>query len=329
MEISTGNKQSGNDNSLKIQEEGREDGKVNDALQKQKEDEESESPNPEEEDKEELEYQEEMRRDDVSLADENIKEDEEEEKNGEEGDSLENKIQLKQTSNIQSPTQSTELSPKEPDEKGLSRSQQSLKQSTEKPPKQSLDFPLEPIKIEHKKKKSVKSRVRSYVKRYFMKMKGDPKRKPKRSPIKEWIYSWFVAMIGISVVGVMHYNLVKQYNLEFIIGSFGASAVLIYGAPTSPLAQPRNFIGGHLVCAIVGVTTKWIFQGQILGIACGFGVATSIFFMHVTSTVHPPGGATALIAIMTPFFTVGRISICAHSCSEWYTRDVADSGAFQ
>lgn len=153
------------------------------------------------------------------------------------------------------------------------------------------------IEVQVKTKKTFKWRVQ----RYFTKMKGDPKKRPKRSPLLEWFWSWVASMIGISLVGVIHYNILIKYNLEFIVGSFGASAVLIYGAPTSPLAQPRNFLGGHLVSAIVGITVKWIFQGQLMGVACGVGVATSILVMHITSTLHPPGGATALIAIMSPF----------------------------
>lgn len=140
-----------------------------------------------------------------------------------------------------------------------------------------------------------------HLKKYFMKMKGKSKKRPNRSSIKEWIWSWIATVIGISLVGILHYNILEEHNLQFIIGSFGASAVIIYGSPTSPLAQPRNFIGGHFISAIVGVTIKWIFQDKILGISCGIGVAIAIFFMHITSTIHPPGGATALIAIMSPF----------------------------
>ena len=82
-----------------------------------------------------------------------------------------------------------------------------------------------------------------------------------------------------------------------IIGSFGASAVLIYGAVRSPLAQPRNLIGGHVFSAIVGVASF-----QLLGshpwLAAASAVSTAIALMHLTKTLHPPGGATALIAVI-------------------------------
>ncbi len=82
-----------------------------------------------------------------------------------------------------------------------------------------------------------------------------------------------------------------------IIGSFGASAVLIYGAPKSPLAQPRNLIGGHVLSALIGVASYNILQGQ-LWLAASVAVATAIAIMHATRTLHPPGGATALISVI-------------------------------
>ena len=82
-----------------------------------------------------------------------------------------------------------------------------------------------------------------------------------------------------------------------IIGSFGASAVLIYGAIKSPLAQPRNLIGGHVISATIGVTCYQTFQPH-LWLAASVAVATAIAAMHATKTLHPPGGATSLIAVI-------------------------------
>jgi CBS-domain-containing membrane protein len=83
--------------------------------------------------------------------------------------------------------------------------------------------------------------------------------------------------------------------LLFLIGSFGASAVLIFGAPRSPLAQPRNLIGGHLVSAICGCTVRIAIDRFEHSTAC----ALAIVAMQLTETTHPPGGATALIAVTT------------------------------
>ena len=87
-------------------------------------------------------------------------------------------------------------------------------------------------------------------------------------------------------------------NLSFLVGSFGASAVLIFGAPRSPLAQPRNLIGGHLIGAICGCVVRVAIERYETSIACALAVALSIVIMQITETLHPPGGATALIAVI-------------------------------
>jgi CBS-domain-containing membrane protein len=82
-----------------------------------------------------------------------------------------------------------------------------------------------------------------------------------------------------------------------MIGSLGASAVLVFGAPRSPLAQPRNLVGGHVLSALVGVLCyQWV--GGPEGFSAALAVASAIALMHLTRTLHPPGGATALIAVI-------------------------------
>ena len=114
---------------------------------------------------------------------------------------------------------------------------------------------------------------------------------------KEHFWSFIGAFIGIGIIAFLQSEfLLKEENI-FLIGSFGASSVLIYGAIQSPLAQPRNLIGGHLVSALIGVTIYKIFP-DIIWITAPLAVALSIVFMQITKTLHPPGGATALIAVI-------------------------------
>jgi CBS-domain-containing membrane protein len=82
-----------------------------------------------------------------------------------------------------------------------------------------------------------------------------------------------------------------------LIGSFGASSVLVYGIIQSPFSQPRNLVGGHLISAFVGVTVHKLVP-DIIWIAAPMAVSLSIVLMQITKTLHPPGGATALIAII-------------------------------
>jgi len=130
---------------------------------------------------------------------------------------------------------------------------------------------------------------------YFKKMKGATT-SPPRVALIEMLWSWFGAFAGISLVAYIHYDLFKGTDFVMIIGSFGASAVLIYGAIRSPLAQPRNLIGGHVISALIGVTAYKLLPDQ-MWLASSLAVATAIFAMHATKTLHPPGGATALIAV--------------------------------
>jgi CBS-domain-containing membrane protein len=132
---------------------------------------------------------------------------------------------------------------------------------------------------------------------YFKKMTGSTKSPPGVS-LSEIAWSWIGAFLGTAAVGLSHYGLIGDgSDLTMIIGSFGASAVLIYGAVKSPLAQPRNLIGGHILSAVIGVTCYKLFHDQ-MWLASALAVATAIAVMHATRTLHPPGGATALIAVI-------------------------------
>lgn len=131
---------------------------------------------------------------------------------------------------------------------------------------------------------------------YFKKMRGTTKSPPVVS-LSEIIWSWIGAFLGIAPVAAINYNTLEGTDLIMVIGSFGASAVLIYGAIRSPLAQPRNLMGGHIISAIIGVAAYKIFHNH-MWLAASVAVATAIAAMHATKTLHPPGGATSLIAVI-------------------------------
>lgn len=131
---------------------------------------------------------------------------------------------------------------------------------------------------------------------YLQKMKGGGQSPPKVALV-EVFWSWIGSFLGIAAVSLIHYKMLEQTGLMMILGSFGASAVLIYGAIRSPLAQPRNLLGGHILSAVIGVTAfQWL--GGQLWLAAAVAVSVSIALMHLTKTLHPPGGATALIAVI-------------------------------
>jgi CBS domain-containing membrane protein len=108
-------------------------------------------------------------------------------------------------------------------------------------------------------------------------------------------WTFLGGFFGIGIIGFISSKYFTLNDNLFLIGSFGASAVLVYGATNSPLAQPRNLVGGHIVSALVGVTMHKLVPGEIW-LSSALAVSTAIVMMQITKTVHPPGGATALIA---------------------------------
>ncbi|VAW82422.1 Membrane protein, HPP family [hydrothermal vent metagenome] len=157
------------------------------------------------------------------------------------------------------------------------------------------------------------------IRSFLGKMKGGDVCPP-RKPFSKIAWSWLGAFIGIYLVATLsrltHSNLLDSL---FLVGSFGASAVLIYGTPQVELAQPRNLIGGHIVSAIIGVT---VYKYLALDVAVlgALAVSLSIVAMHFTRTLHPPGGATALIAV------IGSAQV--HSTGYQYVLTPIASGAF-
>jgi CBS-domain-containing membrane protein len=134
------------------------------------------------------------------------------------------------------------------------------------------------------------------IREYFLKMKGGAK-SPPGVGLSEMFWSWLGAVIGIGFCGYLSSKYFEPRDFTLIIGSFGASAVLVYGAIKSPLAQPRNLIGGHIISGLIGVACYKLF-GEVIWLASALAVSLAIVAMLASKTLHPPGGATALIAVI-------------------------------
>lgn len=134
--------------------------------------------------------------------------------------------------------------------------------------------------------------LRQRMRLYVSKMRGGVERPP-RLHYKYILCSWLGAFIGITATGYP----AALTNTPLLIAPFGATCVLIFGASDSPLAQPRNVIGGHCIATLISLTLLHLFGSDwwVMAIA----VATSIGVMQLTSTLHPPAGATPLVVIMT------------------------------
>lgn len=149
---------------------------------------------------------------------------------------------------------------------------------------------------------------------YLSKMKGGGK-SPPGIGVSEMFWSWLGATIGVVSCALLAAKYFEPHAIPFLIGSFGSSAGLLYAAYKSPLAQPRNLVGGHIIGGLVGVACQQMF-GNVTWVAATLAVSLAIVAMLATKTLHPPAGATALIAVIGgtqihhlgfiyPFFPVG------------------------
>ncbi len=134
------------------------------------------------------------------------------------------------------------------------------------------------------------------LRQYFSKMKGGGKGPPRVS-FKEVLWSGLGAMLGVGLCGWVSSYYLEPRALTLMIGSLGASAVLVYGVITSAFAQPRNLIGGHVISAFIGVICQKLIGGNVW-LAAMCALSLSVMAMLITRTVHPPGGATAMTAVI-------------------------------
>ncbi|WP_232847110.1 HPP family protein [Shewanella nanhaiensis] len=91
-------------------------------------------------------------------------------------------------------------------------------------------------------------------------------------------------------------SILEADNMPMILASTGASAMLIFGIPHSPVSQPWPLVGGHLISAFIGISAYYLIPNPILASSVAIGVA--MLLMHNTGCMHPPGGATAVTAVI-------------------------------
>ncbi|GAB6098265.1 HPP family protein [Halanaerocella petrolearia] len=107
------------------------------------------------------------------------------------------------------------------------------------------------------------------------------------------LFAFVGAFIGIGIITYLAY---QTENFSLIAPPFGAAAVLFFAAPGAPLVRPKNALAGHLMSALVG-TMVYHFLG-LNWFSIALSVSLAIGLMVLTGTTHPPGGATAFLAVM-------------------------------
>ncbi|MFT4249101.1 MAG: HPP family protein [Pseudomonas sp.] len=115
---------------------------------------------------------------------------------------------------------------------------------------------------------------------------------PPAPSLKFILLSSFGTIVAIALAG----GISVLSGIPWLMAPFGASCVLAFGVPDSPLAQPRAIVGGHLVATMVGLAVgAWLGDGWI---ACALGVGLALAAMQITRTVHAPAGADPLVVIV-------------------------------
>ena len=113
---------------------------------------------------------------------------------------------------------------------------------------------------------------------------------------KEILLSTVGGFLGVLGIFMISEALFGEQISVLIVPSMGASAVLLFAAPHAPFSQPWNVLAGHILSAVIGVACwKWIPYPTV---AASAGVGLAIAAMYLARCLHPPGGATALAAVI-------------------------------
>ena len=107
-----------------------------------------------------------------------------------------------------------------------------------------------------------------------------------------------LAGVGAAIaIGLLSFSSEELLNISLLMAPFGATTVLVFGVPSSPLAQPKNVICGHFLTALIGVCFTAFVGVTPLTLAIATGLAVSA--MLLTKTTHPPAGANPLLIMLT------------------------------
>jgi CBS-domain-containing membrane protein len=115
--------------------------------------------------------------------------------------------------------------------------------------------------------------------------------------MNKFLLALFSGLGASLAIGVLSYADTEILNAALLMAPFGATTVLVFGVPDSPLAQPKNVIFGHLLTAFIGVVFVQFVGVTPLSLAMATGLAVSM--MLLTKTTHPPAGANPLLIMLT------------------------------
>ncbi|VAX12279.1 hypothetical protein MNBD_GAMMA24-457 [hydrothermal vent metagenome] len=114
----------------------------------------------------------------------------------------------------------------------------------------------------------------------------------------EKLASTLGGVLSIFLIAFVTNKVTGATGATLIVPSMGASAVLLFAVPHGKLSQPWALFGGHVISALVGVACYKLVPHNYPYLAAGLAVGLAIGAMHVARCIHPPGGATALAAVI-------------------------------
>ncbi|KXZ68410.1 HPP family protein [Acinetobacter venetianus] len=114
-------------------------------------------------------------------------------------------------------------------------------------------------------------------------------------PVKERVLSGVGALCGLAISSLISWYVLGGINAWYI-APMGASSVLLFAVPNSPLAQPWNVIIGNILAGVIGVTCTQLLADSTTAFSLAVGFA--IFMMMTTDSLHPPSGAVAITAVL-------------------------------
>ena len=128
---------------------------------------------------------------------------------------------------------------------------------------------------------------------FLSKLKGDNAPLPPQPSTKAVALAWLGGFLAIAGGASLNDFL----SVALMLGSFGASCVLVFGYPDVPFSQPRNVFAGHVISSLVGLVFLFAFGPHWSAVS--LAVATAIALMMLTRTVHPPAGSNPVIVFLT------------------------------
>ncbi|GGB94282.1 HPP family protein [Pseudoduganella buxea] len=128
---------------------------------------------------------------------------------------------------------------------------------------------------------------------FLSKLRGDGADLPPQPSHKNVLLAWLGGVLAIAAVAA----LTDAMSTVLLLGSFGASCVLVFGYPDVPFSQPRNVVAGHVFSSAIGLVFLHLFGPTWWAVALAVGTAIAVMMM--TRTVHPPAGSNPVIVFLS------------------------------